>query len=316
MTTDRVNSVAIMGAGTMGPGMAVVFAVHGYETRLMDISAEVLDKAQNNVEMVFNVLKNNDFITGEQIAAARERLSFTLDQAEAVSGVDLVAEAIPENLELKHKFYREVEEQVADGTILASNTSGLPITSLAEVCRRPERVVGMHWSNPPHIIPVIEVIKGEKTADETVAALWAVIEDIEMLPVLVRRDVAGFVENRVLYAIMRECLHLLESGIATAEDIDTVVKWGIGYKLAVIGPMELLDVAGLDIYHSVASYLNQDLSNEANVSSLVSDKVREGQLGIKTMGGLFNYEPQDLAPLMQRRMNLLLDTKKVLADWL
>ena len=163
---------------------------------------------------------------------------------------------------------------------------------------------------------MIEVIKGEQTADETVTALWEVIEDIEMLPVLVRRDVAGFVENRVLYAIMRECLHLLETGVATPEDIDTVVKWGIGYKLAVIGPMELLDVAGLDIYNSVASYLNATLSNESNVSETITERVQAGQLGIKTMGGLFDYEPEEIPALMQRRMNLLLETKKVLADWL
>ncbi|GJM39727.1 MAG: 3-hydroxybutyryl-CoA dehydrogenase [Ardenticatenaceae bacterium] len=316
MTTNRVNSVAIIGAGTMGPGMAVVCAVHGYETRLMDINKDVLERAKNNVEVVFNVLKSNDFITEDQITAARPLLTFTLDQKTAVAGVDLVAEAIPESLEIKHAFYREVETQVGENTILASNTSGIPITSLAEVCERPERVVGMHWSNPPHIIPVIEVIKGEQTTDETVKALWAVIEDIEMLPVLVQRDVAGFVENRVLYAIMRECLHLLETGVATPEDIDTVVKWGIGYKLAVIGPMELLDVAGLDIYNSVASYLNADLSNEANVSTTITEKVQEGKLGIKTMDGLFSYKPEEIPALMQRRMNLLLNTKKILADWL
>ncbi len=316
MTTNRVNSVAIIGAGTMGPGMAVVFAVHGYEARLMDINAEILDRAKNTVEVVFNVLKGNGFITEDQIAAARPRLTFTLDQETAVAGVDLVAEAIPESLELKHTFYREVEMQVGADTILASNTSGIPITSLSTVCKRPERVIGMHWSNPPHIIPVIEVIKGEQTADETVTVLWEVIEDIEMLPVLVKRDVAGFVENRVLYAIMRECLHLLETGVATPEDIDTVVKWGIGYKLAVIGPMELLDVAGLDIYNSVASYLNATLSNESSVSETITERVDAGRLGIKTMGGLFDYEPGEIPSLMQRRMNLLLETKKVLADWL
>ncbi len=316
MTTDRVNSVAIIGAGTMGPGMAVVFAVHGYETRLMDISEEVLERAKNTVDIVFNVLKNNGFITDEQIAKGRALLTYTLDQEEAVSGVDLVAEAIPETLELKHDFYREVETQVSAEAILASNTSGIPITRLAEVCQHPQRVVGMHWSNPPHIIPVIEVIKGEQTTDETVTALWEVIEDIKMLPVLVQRDVAGFIENRVLYAIMRECLHLLETGVASAEDIDAVVKWGIGYKLAVIGPMELLDVAGLDIYNSVASYLNADLSNEAGVSQIVTEMVQDQKLGIKTGGGLFSYEPEEIGPLMQRRMNLLLSTKKVLADWL
>ncbi len=316
MTTARIKSVAIIGAGTMGPGMAAVFATHDYDTRLMDISETVMDKAKVTVEVVYTVLLSEGFLTEEQIAKGRQNLKFTMSQAEAVAGVDLVIEAIPEKLDLKHRFYKEVETQVSKDTILASNTSGLPITELAKACEHPGRVIGMHWSNPPHIIPVIEIIQGDETSDEAREILWEVTEDIEMVPVHVKRDIAGFIENRVLYAVMRECLHLLDEGIATAEDIDTVVKWGIGYKLAVIGPMELLDMAGLDIYHSVASYLNADLSNEAGVSVRVQEKVKSGELGLKTGKGLFGYTPESIPPLMQKRMKRLLGTKRILADWL
>lgn len=316
MTTLKTKSVAIIGAGTMGPGMAAVFATHGYDTRLMDISEPVLEKAKGTVETVYAVLLSQGFLTEEQIAQGRKNLSFTTSQAEAVSGVDLVVEAIPEKLEFKHAFYKEVETQVSESAILASNTSGFPIGALAEVCTHPGRVIGMHWSNPPHIIPVIEIIQSEATTDAVRDELWQVTQDIEMVPVLVKRDIAGFIENRVLYAIMRECLHLLDEGIATAEDIDTVVKWGIGYKLAVIGPMELLDMAGLDIYHSVASYLNADLSNAAGVSERVQEKVKSGELGLKTGKGLFEYAPGSIPGLMQKRMQRLLGTKKILADWL
>jgi len=135
-----------------------------------------------------------------------------------------------------------------------------------------------------------------------------------MIPVLVRRDVPGFVENRILYAIMREALHLLEEGIASAEDIDTITKWGIGYKLAVIGPLELLDVAGLDIYDSVASYLNADLSSRRDVSPLIRQKVEAGELGIKTGRGLFAYTPEQIPQLMQRRMKLLLASRRALSS--
>ncbi|MCB9450204.1 MAG: 3-hydroxyacyl-CoA dehydrogenase family protein [Anaerolineaceae bacterium] len=311
-----MKSVAIIGAGTMGPGMAAVFATHDYDTRLMDISETVMEKAKATVEVVYNVLRNEGFLTEEQIAIGRQNLKFTMSQAEAVAGVDLVIEAIPEKLDLKHHFYKEVETQVGKDTILASNTSGLPITELAKVCEYPGRVIGMHWSNPPHIIPVIEIIQGDATSDEAREILWEVTQDIEMVPVHVKRDIAGFIENRVLYAVMRECLHLLDEGIATAEDIDTVVKWGIGYKLAVIGPMELLDMAGLDIYHSVASYLNAGLSNETGVSARVQEKVQSGELGLKTGKGLFDYAPGSIPPLMQKRMKRLLGTKKILADWL
>ncbi len=314
MTTEKVKTVALIGAGTMGPGMAVVFATHGYKARLMDISADILEKAKGTTEVVFNVLSSTGYITDDQVELGRKNLSFTLDQAEAVKDSDLVVEAIPETIEMKHAFFKEVEGQVGEQTILASNTSGLPISGIAEVCEHPNRVIGMHWSNPPHIIPVIEVIKGDKTSQDSVDSIWEVIENIEMIPVLVQRDVAGFVENRVLYAIMRECLHLLDEGIASAEDIDTVVKWGIGFKLAVIGPMELLDMAGMDIYHSVASYLNAELSNASDVSTRVVEMVEKKELGLKTGKGLFDYESVSIPDLMQKRMRLLLTTKKILRD--
>ena len=170
----------------------------------------------------------------------------------------------------------------------------------------------MHWSNPPHLIPVIEVIKGEQTPQEAVDITWGMVERIGMVPAEVEKDVAGFVENRILYAIMREALHLLDEGVACAEDIDKITKWGIGYKLAVIGPLELLDVAGLDIYTAVASYLNKDLSNNTGICATVTSKVDEGKLGLKTQGGLFEYTPEQIQELQQRRGRLLLGTKKVL----
>jgi 3-hydroxybutyryl-CoA dehydrogenase/5-formyl-3-hydroxy-2-methylpyridine 4-carboxylate dehydrogenase len=135
-----------------------------------------------------------------------------------------------------------------------------------------------------------------------------------MVPALVDKDIAGFVENRILYAIMREALHLLDEGVASAEAIDTITKWGIGYKLAVIGPLELLDVAGLDIYTSVASYLNKDLNASSDISSTVTSKVAEGKLGMKTQGGLFEYTPEKIVQLQQQRGRKLVATRKALSD--
>jgi 3-hydroxybutyryl-CoA dehydrogenase/5-formyl-3-hydroxy-2-methylpyridine 4-carboxylate dehydrogenase len=172
----------------------------------------------------------------------------------------------------------------------------------------------MHWSNPPHLIPVIEVIRGERTSDETAQRTVELVERIGMVPAIVDRDVAGFVENRILYAIMREALHLLDEGVASAEAIDTITKWGIGYKLAVIGPLELLDMAGLDIYTSVAGYLNASLNASPEVSKTVTDKVAAGRLGIKTQGGLFDYTPERIQQLQQQRGRKLVATRKALAD--
>jgi 5-formyl-3-hydroxy-2-methylpyridine 4-carboxylate dehydrogenase len=314
MTGDAIRTVALIGAGTMGPGMAVMFAAHGFEVRLADVKPEILDRAAQTVETVCDVLTRGEVLRPDQVAAARAGIRYTLDAAEALRGAEFVVEAIPERLDLKHRFFADAERRVAPEAILASNTSGIPITELGKAVTRPERVIGMHWSNPPHLIPVIEIIKGEHTGDAAVAATRRVVERLGMIPVLVRRDVPGFVENRILYAIMREALHLLEEGVASAEDIDTIVKWGIGYKLAVIGPLELLDVAGLDIYHSVASYLNADLNSRRDVSPLIRQKVEAGELGIKSGKGLFSYSPEQIPPLMQRRMRLLLASRRALSD--
>jgi 3-hydroxyacyl-CoA dehydrogenase len=312
MSEKEIKNIVVAGAGTMGPGIAAVMAGHGYSVYLTDIKEDVLEKAKGTVGIVFSTLVREGFMSQEGADNGKANLKYSLNIDETLGDVDYVIETIPEVLEIKQAFYKDIESKVADHVILASNTSGIPVTKLGEVCKLPGRVIGMHWSNPPHIIPVIEVIQGAQTDDATVAATHALVKTIEMIPVDVLKDVAGFVENRILYAIMREALHLVESGIATAEAVDTITKWGIGYKLSVIGPMELLDMAGLDIYASVASYLNADLSNETGVSSAITDKVDAGILGLKTGGGLYEYGEGEIPGLMAKRIQMLLDVKKVL----
>ena len=177
--------------------------------------------------------------------------------AACVAGADLVVETVPEKLELKIDVFRQIEAVVGPDCVLASDTSGIPITKIQEGLSLPGRVVGMHWSNPPHIIPMIEVIAGEKTSPEVVRWMVETVKLTGHLPVVIKKDVPGFVENRVLYAVMRECLDLVEQGVIDPEGLDTCVSWGIGYKLAVVGPMALLDMAGLDIYQAVAQLSEQ-----------------------------------------------------------
>jgi 3-hydroxyacyl-CoA dehydrogenase len=312
MAEREIKKVAVIGAGTMGPGMAATFARHGFDTTLYDVKPEQLDKAKGTVDFVYTILTNGGFMTAADADAGRGRIRYATDLDEALDGVDFVLESVPEQKALKQQVFQDIEARVGDDVILASNTSGIPISDLAAVTRVPGRVVGMHWSNPPHLIPVIEVIRGEQTTDETAKATSALVERIGMVPAMVDRDVPGFVENRILYAIMREALHLLDEGVASAEAIDTITKWGIGYKLAVIGPLELLDMAGLDIYTSVASYLNKDLNASPGVSSTVTSKVAEGKLGIKTQAGLFEYTPERIQELQQQRGRKLIATRKAL----
>src|SRR5215218_4137335 len=298
----------------MGPGMAATFARYGFKTTLFDVKPEQIEKAKGTVDFVYTTLIRGGFATEEEASAGRANLTYTGDLAEAVGDADFVVETVPERADIKTDVFKQLDGATKLGTVLASNTSGIPITTLGAAVSDPGRVVGMHWSNPPHVIPVIEVIRGEKTSQEAVDLTWAMVEKIGMVPAEVKRDIAGFVENRILYAIMREALHLLDEGVASAEDIDKITKWGIGYKLAVIGPLELLDTAGLDIYTSVASYLNKDLNASPEVSATVTSKVAEGKLGIKTQGGLFDYTPERIQQLQQQRGRKLVATRKALAD--
>jgi 3-hydroxyacyl-CoA dehydrogenase len=301
-----VRRAAVIGTGTMGPGMGAVLARAGIETALYDVSADALERAKGTAELAASVL--------ERLDAAQEdggSLHFESDLARALEGVDFVLEAVPEKLELKHEVFRELEQTVDATAILASNTSGIPITRIAAVCEHPARIVGMHWSNPPHLIPMIEVIPGDHTSEETVDAVSDLVRRIGYHPV-VEREVPGFVENRILYAILRECLDLVDRGIISPEGLDLNVRWGIGYKLAVIGPMELLDMAGLDIYDAVGSYLNQDLSTSGEVSSTIRRLIDDGRLGMKTGGGIYDYEPEQIEQLRGKRAAKLVAVRKAL----
>jgi 3-hydroxyacyl-CoA dehydrogenase len=286
--------------------MGAVLARAGIVTALYDVSGEALERAKAGAELAAGAL--------DRLEAPKPGgggLRFETELADALEGADVVIEAVPEKLELKHQVFTQLEEHVSAETILASNTSGIPITKIAAVCSHPERVVGMHWSNPPHLIPMIEVIPGERTSQATVDAVSELVRRVGYHPV-VEREVPGFVENRILYAILRECLDLVDRGIIDPEGLDLNVRWGIGYKLAVIGPMELLDMAGLDIYNAVGSYLNADLSTSGEVSSTIRGLIDQGRLGMKTSGGIYDYTPERIDQLRAQRAARLIAVRKAL----
>ncbi|HEY2656807.1 MAG TPA: 3-hydroxyacyl-CoA dehydrogenase NAD-binding domain-containing protein [Solirubrobacteraceae bacterium] len=304
---DELNRATILGTGTMGPGMGAVLARAGMQVTLFDVSPDALERAKGMVGIVEGVLDRLEVPVREGGSIA-----YSSDQAEALDGVEVVAEAIPEQVELKRKVFSEIEGQISPETIIASNTSGIPVTTLAEGLQHPERVIGWHWSNPPHLIPMNEVIPGEQTDPGVTGKIEELTRRIGYHPVTLKKEAPGFVENRVLYAIMRECLALVDEGVIDVEGLDLCVKWGIGYKLAVVPPIQLLDMAGLDIYTSVASYLNQSLSNMTDVSSTATDLKNSGRLGIKTGGGFFDYTPDRVKELGAQRAAALVAVRKAL----
>ena len=308
---DGTLTVAVIGLGTMGPGIIATLARGGMAVRAHDLSPAAVERARAAVPQAAAVL---DRLGVAPPATGEGAVSFHDDLAGAVAGAGLVIENVPEKVEVKAAVYRALDPLLPAGTIVASDTSGIPITTLQGFLSHPERLVGMHWSNPPHIIPMIEVIAGEKTAPATVAFITDLVRSLKLLPVLVKKDVPGFVENRILYALLREAIDLVDQGVIDEEGLDTCVSWGIGYKLSVVGPMRLLDMAGLDIYTAVAGYLNKDLCNASGVSSTVTARVGEGKLGIKTQGGLFDYTREEVEALARERGRLLVASKKALTS--
>ena len=305
-----MKHVAVIGMGTMGPGIAATLARGGMTVSGYDTSAEAVANSGALITGAFGVLE----ALGMPDNGGPEQIRMSDSLEDCVAGADLVVETVPEDLELKLDLLGQLDGLVSPDCVLASDTSGIPITRLQEGNSHPGRVVGMHWSNPPHIIPIIEVVAGEDTAPATVERMIALIRQINLLPILVKKDVPGFVENRVLYAIMRECVDLVEDGVIDAEALDQCVSWGIGYKLAVVGPMALLDMAGLDIYQAVGSYLNKELSTRSDVSPLITERTAAGRLGIKSGGGIFDYTPERIAELRQARAQKLVATRKALEN--
>ena len=298
--------IAIIGMGSMGPGMAARLARGGHDVRAQDIAATAIERSQTIQPMISEALDGLGVADQGGVIVYHEAIEA------AVSGADLVIENVPEKIEIKAEVYAGLDRLIGAQTLVASDTSGIPITQLQAHISHPERFIGMHWSNPPHIIPMIEVIAGDATSQATVKSIQDLIRSLNLLPVTLKRDVPGFVENRVLYALLRECVDLVEQGVIDPEDLDTCVKWGIGYKLSVVGPMRLLDMAGLDIYQSVASFLNAELCDRSDVSPMVMKATDQGKLGMKTGAGLFEYSPDDLATLPRERGAKLVAVRRVL----
>ena len=302
-----MTRAAVIGLGTMGPGIAQTLARTGMSVTAYDPFPEAREKAPASLALASTVLTN----LGVEQRGSGE-VAITDDLAVCVEGADLVVETVPEKLEIKAEVFQALDQLVSKNCILASNTSGIPVTKLQQGVSNPGRVVGMHWSNPPHVIPMIEVIAGAQTDTKTVDWMCETIKGLGLLPVVVKKDIPGFVENRVLYALLRECVDLVDQGVIDAEDLDACVSWGIGYKLSVIGPMALLDVAGLDIYQAVGSYLNKELCNRDDISPYITDRAAAGKLGIKTGGGVYEYTPEKIAALLGERGRKLVAVRKAL----
>jgi 3-hydroxybutyryl-CoA dehydrogenase len=302
MEAGTVKNVVVVGSGVMGAGIAQVFAQQGFSVALNDVSDEILRKAKERILDSLTLLAEGGILSKRAVKDAVSRIGFETDIGN-IEGVDLVMEAVPEKLEIKQELFKKLDGLFPPGVILATNTSGISITRIASVTKNQGRVVGMHWWNPPYIIPVIEIIRGERTEEAVIETVRALVERLNKRPVLVKKDVPGFLGNRMQYALMREAVSLLEAGVATAQDIDTMVKAGFGFKFPVIGPLETIDMAGMDIFYNVSKYLYGELDDTKTAQKIVEQKAKENKLGLKTGEGFYDYSKTDIKSLNRKRVS-------------
>ena len=288
MQTEQIQKVVMAGAGTMGTSMAQIFAAHGYNTVLYNHREATLEKARRMIELNQEALVLSGELSQAESDAVKARIQLTSDES-CFQDCDVVVESIVENMEAKHQLWQKISALAREDAILTTNTSGLSITEIAKAVQRPERFCGMHWFNPPHLVPLVEVIKGEETEDQTARVVAELAERIGKKAVTVKKDAKGFIGNRLQTAVLREALHIVQSGIADAEDVDKAVKYGIGFRYACLGPLETADFGGLDIFYHVAEYLVPDLYSSQEVPALLREKFEKGELGVKTGKGFYDY---------------------------
>jgi 3-hydroxybutyryl-CoA dehydrogenase len=284
--------IAIVGAGLMGHGIAQVFAVGGYSVSVYDASAEALRTLRQRIER--NLADLGQDRTASRRVTPREEL------AAAVADADIVFEAAPEKLLLKQEIFAELERLAPPAALLASNTSVIPIGKIAARVTTRQRVLGTHWWNPPWLIPLVEVIETEGTAPASVAAMMALLRSLGKTVVHVRKDVPGFIGNRLQHALWREAIALVQNGVCDAETVDTVVKSGFGRRLAVIGPLENADLIGTDLTLDIHTEVLADLDRTPGPLPYLADLVAAGRLGFKSSEGFRKWTPEEQAELRRR----------------
>ena len=286
--SHEITTIAVLGAGTMGRGIAHVAALAGYETHLFDVDAAALGKAEATVHR--NLAKGVEIgkVDADAADRARRALSTTTDLAAAVAAAGLVIEAVPEDMALKVDTFHRVAASAPEHAVFASNTSALSITEMAAASGRPARFAGMHFFNPVHLMRLIELVRGLETSEETIAALRRVGERLGKEVVLVAES-PGFVTSRINAMIGNEAFRMLETGVASAADIDKALKLGLNHPM---GPFEMVDLVGLDVRLSILEFLHRTLGEAFRPSNLLVQYVKAGRLGRKVGRGVYTYDEQ------------------------
>lgn len=285
-----MEKISIIGSGTMGHSIALSVAWAGHSVTVNGISEEELKKAAKGIEQKLSVMVKNDLFTNEESARVISNIHFSPSLEAAVKQATFIIECIPEDIEMKRDLYGKLEQLLPEETVIASNTSGLKPTVLSEKMTFPNRFIVTHFWNPGHLIPLVEVVKGEKTDDITADRAMCILKEINKKPILVKKEIPGFIGNRLQYALFREAQALLDEGAAVKEDIDAAVTYSIGRRLPVTGPLMTADMGGLDVFSAISDYLFQDLSAARQSGDTLTGLIGEKKLGDKTGDGFYHWD--------------------------
>ncbi|MCP3392260.1 3-hydroxyacyl-CoA dehydrogenase NAD-binding domain-containing protein [Bradyrhizobium sp. CCGB12] len=292
-----IERIAVVGAGLMGHGIVQLFARHGYPVALCDMSADALVKARHEIEGIFHLLGQDSTDAGA--------VSFSTDLRESVTGADVIIEAAPENSALKQEIFRSLDVYSKPEALLASNTSVIPITTIAQPVRDKGRVLGTHFWNPPYLIPLVEVVETAATRRAASDRMMALLARVGQEPVRVLKDIPGFIGNRLQHALKREAIALVANGVCDAETVDRVIKLGFGARLGVLGTLEQSDMVGLNLTLDIHRNVMLDLDITRGPHPYLEKLVSDGHLGMKTGKGFYEWTDEKAEAVRQRLRTFL-----------
>ncbi len=292
-----MKKISIIGAGTMGNGIAQVFAMNNYHVNLIDLNSNSLSKGINSIVTNLDRMIKRDIISSDQKITTLDNIITTMEINSAKSS-DLVIEAVTENIGIKLKLFKQLDQICSKETILATNTSSISITEIAASTNRPEKVIGMHFMNPVPIMKLVEVIRGRKTSDETTKSIIKISKTIKKIAIEVN-DYPGFIANRILLPMINEAIEALNTGVAKVNNIDSIMKIGMGYPM---GPLQLADFIGLDVCLSILEVMHEGFKDlKYAPSELLVNMVKSGKLGVKSGEGFYDYSESKKAELVAKQ---------------
>jgi len=305
---EEINHVGLLGVGMVGHGLALHFARAGYQVSLYSRTQQTLDKAIESIESNLRVLMEGQAGVEDDIKKIVGRMTATRNIDEAVAKASIIIESVAEDLAVKQDLFRQLDEMCPRDTILATNTSVISITAIASKAKNRDRIIGTHFWFPPYLIPLVEVVKGRDTSDETMETTYQFMKKAGKYPIKCLKDVPGFVANRLQHALWREAISIVEKGIADAATVDDAIKQSFGIRVPVLGPIENADMVGLDLVLAIHNTVLQDLEASPDPSPLLKEKVTKGELGFKSGKGLYDsWTPERMKGTRARLMKHLID---------